>query len=332
MKTVKKILLWILGVIVVLVLGAYLLPKTYKVERSIYIKANSKVIYELASNFSKWHLWVHWTKEIDSTVIFELAGTNGQPGASWKWDGEILGNGIMTATEFQPGKLVTYDLAFDQGKYQSKGQIILEEGDSCKVTWIDEGDLGYNPMNRYMGLFMGKMMGPGFEKGLLKLKRVAEERATWPEIEEVIVPEQTVVLIKDSAGPADYAKVMGKAYTELFAFVRSNKLTQKGYPFATYLKWDSVTMFSVMNIGIPVETATKGNGRITIVTIPEHKAIKAIHFGDYSKTEPVYRAMDQYIKSSEMVETGGPTEIYITSPVTEKDTSKWETHILFPVK
>lgn len=332
MKTLKKIVLWIGGVLLVVILGAYLLPKTYKVERSIYIKANSMVIYDLASKFSKWHQWVYWTKDLDSTAVFELSGTDGQPGSTWKWDGEILGNGMMTATEFQPGKLLSYDLAFDQGKYQSKGQIILADGDSCKVTWIDAGDLGYNPINRYMGLFMGLMMGPDFEKGLSKLKKIAEERNSWPPMEEVVIPEQIVLFITDSAGIADFEKVMGEAYNELITYLKSNNIEQKGNPFATYLRWDSVTMFSVMNISIPVDAAAKGKGRITSATIPEHRAVKAVHFGDYSKTEPVYRALDKYVKASGLTETGGPTEVYLTTPVTEKDTSKWETHILFPVK
>lgn len=332
MRTFKKIILWLLGIILVIVLGAYLLPKTYKVERTIYIKANSMVIYDLTSNFTKWQIWVPWTKEMDSTAVFEINGKDGEVGVTWTWNGDILGNGMMTATEYQPGKLLAYDLAFDNGKYKSKGRIMIEQGDSCKVTWIDEGDLGYDPLARYMGLFMGKMMGPDFEKGLLKLKKVAEDRNNWPKIDEIKIPSQTVIMVLDSAGPAEYGSVMERAYTDLYGFLGSNKLVQKGNPFATYLRWDSVTMFSVMNICIPVEVVTKGKGRIQVSTIPEQNVVRAIYFGSYSKMEPAYRAVAQYIKDAGKIETGGPSEIYITSPMIEKDTSKWETHIVFPVR
>ena len=44
--------------------------------------------------------------------------------------------------------------------------IVHPAGDSCMVHWIVEGDLGYNPVNRYFGLLMNKMMGPDFERGL----------------------------------------------------------------------------------------------------------------------------------------------------------------------
>ena len=333
MKTIVKIFYWLLGIIAVLVLVAFLLPKTYQVERNTFIKSSPAVIYGLTSNFQQWHLWVPWTREIDSTATFEMTGPAAQVGTSWVWNGKILGNGEMVLTEVLPGQLVGYDLAFQQGKYRSKGKIVIEsQGDSAKVSWIDEGDLGYNPINRYFGLFMGKMMGPDFEKGLAKLKKVAEERNSWPKIEETVVPVQTVIMVLDSAGPKEYTAVMGKAYGELYGFLKMNKLVQAGAPFATYLKWDSVTMFSVLNICIPVEKADKGKGRIQVSSFPEHKAVKAIYFGSYSKMEPAYRAVAQYIKDSELVEAGGPSEIYITNPMMEKDTAKWETHISFPVK
>lgn len=69
-----------------------------------------------------------------------------------------------------------------------------------------------------------------------------------------------------------------------------------------------------------------------MVKLPEQNGVKAIYFGPYDKTEPVYRALASYIKAAEKIETGGPSEIYITNPMVEKDTMKWETHIFFPVK
>jgi effector-binding domain-containing protein len=333
MKTLIKVFYWLLGIIAVLVIVSFLLPKTYKVERTVFIKSNPSVIYSLTSNFEHWHLWVPWTREVDSSAVFVMTGEPAQVGTSWKWDGKVLGNGEMIASELIPGELVAYDLAFNKGQYKSKGKIVIQnQGDSCLVSWIDEGDLGYSPMNRYMGLFMGRMMGPDFEKGLAKLKIVAEERNSWPVIEDVIIPAQTVIMVTDSAGPSAYASVMGKAYTDLYGFLKAGKLVQKGYPFATYLKWDSVTMFSVMNICIPVEKAEKGKGRVQVRTIPEQHAVKAIYFGSYAKMEPAYRALAKYMKENGKIEDGGPSEIYISSPMVEKDTAKWETHIVFPYK
>ncbi|MEI6898569.1 MAG: GyrI-like domain-containing protein [Bacteroidota bacterium] len=129
-----------------------------------------------------------------------------------------------------------------------------------------------------------------------------------------------------------YSQVMGKAYGDLFAFVAAGKLKVTGAPFAIYLKWDSVTFASVMDIGIPVEKAEKGKGRIRVEKIPAQKAIQATYFGPYDKIAPVYNALHQYLKEGGLVEAGGPWEVYVTDPMKEKDPSKLETHVLFPIK
>jgi effector-binding domain-containing protein len=333
MKTLKKIFLAIIIFILLLVIVAFFLPMTYHVERSTVMKGDKAVIYDLTSNLSKWDLWTPWTKKTDSTGVFELVGPDGQVGTLRKWDGKVIGNGQMTLTQLVPGELVAYDLSFQKGKYNSKGKLIIEAiGDSTKVSWTDEGNLGYNPISRYMGLFMTKMMAPEFDKGLAKLKKVVEERKDWPKIIEKQMPEQTVLLIRDSAGPKTYAQVLGKGYGEIMQFAKANKLQCKGHPFAIYLKYDTVTMFSVMDMGIPVEKAEKGKGRVRVETIPSGNAVVAYYFGPYEKTGLTYNALHQYCKEGGKVITGGPWEIYVTDPMTEKDPMKVETDIVFPVK
>jgi len=333
MKTIVKILYWLLGIVAVLILVSFLLPKTFKVERTININADPDVIYGLTSNFQQWHLWTPWTKEMDSTVTFEMTGPASQVGTSWKWDGEVMGNGEMILSEVIPGQVVAYDLALDQGNYKSKGKIAMEvQDDSTKVTWIDEGDLGYNPFNRYMGLLMDRMMGPDFEKGLAKLKTVAESRADWPKIEETTLEPQIALVVRDSAGPQSYNQVMGKAYGEIMSVVQSNKLNVSGPPFTVALTWDSVTMSSVMDIGIPVEKAEKGKGRVHVQEFPGQKVVMAYYFGPYEKIAHTYHVLDQYIKENEKQVIGSPWEIYITDPMNEPDTMKWETRVAFPVK
>jgi len=334
MKTFKRIIIWLVVIIVALVIIAFLLPKSYKVERSVYIKANNQVIYDLVSNLGKWDLWEPWSKEMDSTVKYEFIGTDGQVGATMKWNGKKLKDGEMSITAIVPGQSVNYDLSFMKGTNKAQSAMILEpQGDSCKVTWSVEGNLGYNPINRYSGLFMNKLMGPDFEKGLGKLKRISEERTDWPRTEDIMMEEKMVLLVRDSASAKTYEQVFGKAYGEIGAFMKANNLKQNGAPFAIYLKWDSVAMFSVMDIGIPIDKAVdKGKGRVHYEKIPSQEVMIAHYFGPYDKMAKAYWVLSQSIKEAGKIETAGPWEIYITDPMTEKDPAKWQTDILFPVK
>lgn len=333
MKTFKKILYWALGILAALVIISYLLPGTYKVERSIHIKSGPDMPYMLVSNFNLWHLWSPWTKETDPTMVVTINGETGKKGSKWSWNGEKFKQGAMELTNLEYGKLIEYSLTFENDSEKSSGKYSFEtKGDSCMVTWTNEGNLGYNPVIRYMGLLMNTLMGPDFEKGLKSLKKISEARSGWPKIEEVSWPAQVLMTIRDSAGPSSYAVKMDKAFTELMSFSAKEKLQVKGAPFAIYLKWDSVTMESVMDIGFPIEKAGKGGGRIQIQDYPGQKVVLAHYFGPYEKTAPVYYILDQYIKESGLQPAGGPWEIYVTNPVTEKDTARWETVIAFPVK
>jgi effector-binding domain-containing protein len=179
---------------------------------------------------------------------------------------------------------------------------------------------------------MGKMMGPQFEQGLATLKKVVEERKDWPKISEIRLPEQTVLFIRDSAGPATYGQVFAKGYGEIMKFIQVNKLQSTGHPFAIYVKWDSVTMFSVMDMGIAVERAGKGSGRIRVEKLPEQNAVMATYFGPYDKTASAYQALDQYCREGGKETVGGPWEVYVTDPMLETDPMKVETDIVFPVK
>ena len=91
------------------------------------------------------------------------------------------------APQLTPEEIVT--LSVLKGKGQSNTQIAhtlgVSEGairieaagaGSSKVTWSNGGDLGMNPVGRYFGLFMDRMMGPDFQSGLEKLKSKVETK------------------------------------------------------------------------------------------------------------------------------------------------------------
>jgi effector-binding domain-containing protein len=221
-----------------------------------------------------------------------------------------------------------------QGNIKSQSTMMLEpQADSCKVSWSVEGNLGYNPVARYSGLFMNKMMGPDFEKGLRKLKKISEERNGWPRIESKIMEEKMVLLVRDSASMKTYEQVFGKAYGEIGAFMKANNLKQNGASFAIYLKYDTATSFAVMDIGAPVDKPVeKGKGRVRYEKIPPQEVMIAHYFGPYDKMAKAYWVLSQSIKEAGKHETAGPWEVYISNPMTEKDPAKLQTDIMFPVK
>ena len=94
----------------------------------------------------------------------------------WAWKSESEGSGEMEFTAAVPNEGITYVLVFRGMGMRSSGQMRLEPvGPGTRVTWTNEGDMGANPVNRYFGLFMDRLVGPDFEGGLKNLKALAEQ-------------------------------------------------------------------------------------------------------------------------------------------------------------
>jgi hypothetical protein len=177
MKILKRILLLVLILIAVLAAAAFLLPGSYNVERTTTINAKPKAIYPFLADLRKWPDWTAWNKTVDPTMSTSFSGAEEGAGAIYEWRGEKVGRGKMTLTRADAEGGIRYDLSFDEGKYFSQGGITLEKtGDTTKVTWFNGGKLGNNPINRYFGLAMDKMMGPDFARGLENLKLAVEAR------------------------------------------------------------------------------------------------------------------------------------------------------------
>lgn len=81
----------------------------------------------------------------------------------------------MTFTAAGPDRRLDYRLFFPDFDSTATGSILFDatSATTTKVTWTDEVELGNNPMMRWMGLAMDRMVGNDFAIGLANLKALA---------------------------------------------------------------------------------------------------------------------------------------------------------------
>lgn len=178
MQILKKIIIGLVSLIVILILVAYLLPGSSVVTRTIEINAPVEKVYSQFADFNNWNNWSPWYRK-DTTTKQTILGTAGMAGHSMKWssDKEDVGHGSMTFERVVENKSIDAMLEFEDVKMQSTIMFRVEPtATGTKVTWGDSANLGYNPMMRWMGLFMDKFMGPDFEEGLKNMKDVSEKK------------------------------------------------------------------------------------------------------------------------------------------------------------
>ena len=176
MKLLKKLLFGLLIFVALFLLAGFVLPATYRIEHSLVINAPAVKVFGIVADLKTWEDWTAWNLKMDPTMKRTFAGPTNGLVSGMSWEGSKVGQGEMKLAKIAAPKLLSYDLAFDHGKYTSVGEFQFEPaGTGTKVTWSDAGSLGDNPINRWFGLFMDKVIGPDFEKGLAGLKTLAEK-------------------------------------------------------------------------------------------------------------------------------------------------------------
>jgi hypothetical protein len=183
MRALKKIILAVLLIPIVLVIVSLFLPSKYRVERRVTISAKPGAVFPYINTLKRWPEWTAWTvaNYPGMKIGFDyFAGPEAGVGASYIWEDKSTkhtGPGTLKITSSKPDKGISYDLDFENRTYVSKGVITLEpSGEAVTVIWSNEGNLGWNPVSRFFGLFMDKMMGPDFEEELRNLQKRVEAK------------------------------------------------------------------------------------------------------------------------------------------------------------
>ena len=149
---------------------------TYTVKRSTIIDAPAAAVFDRINDFHNWPEWSPW-EDLDPDMQKSFSGAEAGPGAEYAWSGNRkAGAGSMKIVDTTAPSKVTVALAFLK-PFKSNSTIdfdLIPEGDGTEVTWTMTGP--NTLMTRLMGIFksMDQLVGPDFEKGLSRLKTVAE--------------------------------------------------------------------------------------------------------------------------------------------------------------
>ncbi|MFN7573181.1 MAG: SRPBCC family protein [Betaproteobacteria bacterium] len=174
MKWLIRIVVGLVFVVAAFVAIGWLLPAEFKVQRSAQIAAPADKVYVLIADPREWKRWGVWSRR-DPAMKMDYSGAASGAGARWSWQSESEGNGVMEFTAAKPNERIAYTLTFPDMGMQSRGVLeITPAGPGVVVTWTNEGNMGSNPINRWFGLFMDKLVGPDFAAGLDNLKQIAE--------------------------------------------------------------------------------------------------------------------------------------------------------------
>lgn len=171
------VVLIIVAVIAAIVIIAAGKPDTFRIERSVGIKASPEKIFPLIDDLHQWEGWSPWEK-VDLNMKKTFSGADSGKGAIYEWDGDKkIGAGKMEITESAPHSKVIIKLDFVRPFAASNTTefTLRADGESTTVTWAMSGCNTF--IGKVMSIFMNmdKMMGGYFEQGLNSMKGLAEK-------------------------------------------------------------------------------------------------------------------------------------------------------------
>lgn len=178
MKKLLKAIVWVLAALVVIFIGGgYLLPDEVNLQRQTVINAPPEKVFALVSGYKRFNEWSPWA-ELDPKAVYTFEGPESGVGAkmSWASNDPSVGAGSQTVTESVPNSRVAADLDFGaMGKSQAYWDL-KPEGTGTSATWGFKMKLE-SMIDRWCGPMMERFIGPDYDKGLAKLKALAEKEA-----------------------------------------------------------------------------------------------------------------------------------------------------------
>lgn len=168
-----KILKYVVGVLVLILASGYLLPAKYSAQRSVTINAPVEKVFPLVVNQKEWKRWSVWNQR-DPNMQLSYTGPEGAVGSKWSWKSKSEGNGGMEWSAVETNKRIGYVLAMEDMTPATGDLVFTPQGNGTKLTWTINGNAGMNPVFRWFGYFMDKLVGPDFDSGMNNLKKIAE--------------------------------------------------------------------------------------------------------------------------------------------------------------
>ena len=177
MKLIKWLLLIVAGLAIIFLVGAYALPRSVTVERTVVIAATPDQVFPYVNSLQRTEEWSPWLA-LDPDTKLEYSGPGEGVGNRLEWssDHERVGSGTQEITASIPDKRVETALDFGAMGAATAYFNLEAKGDGTEVTWGLVSNLGINPVARWMGLMLDNWIGADYEKGLANLAAVAESR------------------------------------------------------------------------------------------------------------------------------------------------------------
>lgn len=179
MRILKKLLLFVVAILAILLIAGLFVKKDYAVEKEVVVHRSEDDVFRYLKMVKNQDNFSVWNKK-DPNAKKEYKGTDGQVGfiASWDSTNKEVGKGEQEIVNIIENQRIDFKLRFKEPfEAEDNAYFITERVGlyETKVKWGFKGHMNY-PMNLMMLTFdMDKEVGGALQTGLDNLKAILEE-------------------------------------------------------------------------------------------------------------------------------------------------------------
>jgi uncharacterized protein YndB with AHSA1/START domain len=198
----KKMAIVVVAAVALFLIYVAVIPGEYRIERSIEIVAPPEAVFAIVDDFNRFNEWSPWAG-YDPAMQTKVAGKGA--GATYEWSGnDKVGHGKITVTKSEAPSTIEHDMHFIT-PYEAKAKtayvLSAAPDHRTKFTWSMDGTNNF--MAKMAGVFMDMqgMLESDFDRGLKKLKAVAEKDVVRAEAEAAKAEAEAEPAPASDAGP-----------------------------------------------------------------------------------------------------------------------------------
>jgi hypothetical protein len=168
--------------IIILIVGTFVgisrfFSPTYRVQENIVVNKPIDQTFAFMSNMQNWERWSLWNKTLDSTLFVFYTPKSDSLGARQYLTGQLIGKGFIEITQYKVPHHLGYRMTLREGEITANGsfEFTAINDAQTQIAWVDSGDVGDNPIKRYMIPFVTKSTAETFRTGLARIKTAIEK-------------------------------------------------------------------------------------------------------------------------------------------------------------
>lgn len=173
MRLIKGFLFVASGFLILITCISLLIPSRVMTAKTVVIHAQPQRILAAINDLQAWKQWHPVLKIDSSSVLISNPSTGVNASAEWSSSNKI--NNIIITGVIPQGIKFSLIRPGENPVENTLTYVPLQEAGTYQVEWKALTKLKWYPWEKFAGIFVGEITGPGYEVALTALKNYTEQ-------------------------------------------------------------------------------------------------------------------------------------------------------------